>query len=238
MSRSSVPSLAKAITEATQDLKTAETQDHLRVRIRSVDTELQTVITELEGIRDLRTECAEVGLPILPAAGAGDLVARIAELSVVADSDPVQVTDAPDLPGVLKRLRATVAKAQEGARQDWLSHCQTAIPTTQPEYLSLLATRQGNRRAVERLRSIDRELDVIKQQDPLSTRGLPGRLHSLIEERRELWAGLEVGDVPEEVMEFIGNASRDGAALLDLTPEVMKWLMDNQMLTAYKIVPA
>lgn len=234
----SVPGLMDKVALASQDLQEARNREHLRNRIDQLDGELREALGELARVARFRGECEDNGVPVTRVPAAAELTARLTEYRGRLASAPEQVANADDLAKVFSHLRSTCQQRTESIRADWRRYCEENVPRPQTHYLNLLERSPETEDQARHLRSIESQLQQTVRVDPLERTGVPQLLLQLLAEREEQRAALNVDDLPSDVSAFIDEASRFGAPLQSLTPEIRDWLVEHDLIGGYVVVPS
>ena len=130
----------------------------------------------------------------------------------------------------LRRLVSSIDRALEW---EWQQHVDTLIPSGLDHQLELLGTAGVMADQVARMRALGARLRDARERTPSEAEAFV-EVASAASELAGLWRRLE--GIPEEVREFLGAASAQGAELDTLTPAVRTWLAESGLLDSIRLV--
>lgn len=132
----------------------------------------------------------------------------------------------------LKQLPSDVANTLIQEWQSWLREQAPAIPS---ELLDVLSVVPSLGPAVREIRSADAAVRVAGKSLPNDS-GAVDAIKATASRLQALWDQLSSGGIPEEVVIFLRAAGqRDGAPYALLTPDVLRWMQQHDLLITLKI---
>ena len=200
---------------------------------------------QLEGLaRDLRARTARLRLfrdhglrPHIDGERAGTLLTRTQSYRSAFAENRSSITADPEDSGMkweyrdeLRRLVNSIDRALEW---EWQQHVDTLIPSGLDQQLELLGGAGVLADQVAQMRALGKKLSEARERTP-SEAGAFVEVRTAAGELAGLWRRLE--GIPEEVREFLGAASAQGAALDAFTPAVRTWLVENGFLDSVRLV--
>jgi hypothetical protein len=122
---------------------------------------------------------------------------------------------------------------REQLGQAWRSYRTQKMPSTNNEILNLLAQVSAFQLTVQRIRSLDLQIQQLNSF-PQSSEDFE-RVDRLIEQLKQCWDSLNADEVPEAALRFLKVAANQGAPLSLLTPEVKDWLTKHGLIDSLRI---
>lgn len=122
---------------------------------------------------------------------------------------------------------------REQLGQAWTSYRTKKMPSTNNEILNLLAQVSAFQLTVQRIRSLDLQIQQLNSF-PQSSEDFE-RVDRLIEQLKQCWDSLNADEVPEAALRFLKVAANQGAPLSLLTPEVKDWLTKHGLIDSLRI---
>lgn len=116
--------------------------------------------------------------------------------------------------------------------QAWKDYLNQNMPSTNPEFLSLLKQVPDFKQIVEKIEAFKQR---IPQDDYPRKEEEFRKIEGLIESLKSTWASLSAENVPDSVLQFLRAAANQGASLDLLTPEVQAWIEEHGISDSLRI---
>lgn len=132
------------------------------------------------------------------------------------------------------RIEQLQKALEEQLSQAWRRYRNQNKPSNNNEILNLLYKISAFKPTVERIRSLDLQIQELNSI-PQSSEDFE-RVDELIEQLKQCWDRLDADEVPEAVLRFLRvAATNEGATLRLLTPEVKDWLTKHNLIDSLRI---
>lgn len=231
---------------ARADMTRAEIESlpDLREASKTADA-VTTRADQLEGLaRDLGTRGERLRLfrdqglhPHIDGEWAGALLARTQSYRSAFGADRSSIAADPEDSEMKWKyrdeLRRLVNSIDRALAREWQRYVDTLIPDALDQQLELLGSAGVLADQIAKMRALSTKLREARERTPVEAAAF-GEAKGAAAELAGLWQRLE--GIPEEVREFLGAASAQGAALKALTPAVRTWLADNGFLDSVRLI--
>ena len=157
----------------------------------------------------------------------------VVELLKAFREDP-RAVNAPVYTSTTERMNTLLGVVRQQFRDKWRAYCDDLSPAIQPEVLEVLGRLSSLQEMVGRLQRQRGVVDRGRQTLPRTLRDVTEVLGAAKIVKME-WSRLAGDDLPPEVLTFLRSVMTQGAALGALTPPVLAWLSDRQLLHLFRI---
>jgi len=149
--------------------------------------------------------------------------------------DVSALTEDPLWTKLLKSAEGAVESLDEAIRQGWRAIVDEAGALEEPSALeATLPQTPANKQALDNYKTKYRDYRKLADQAAPRSAGDSGNIVTAVRECRNALATLQP-DVPKEVDEFFRAVDGYTATLAYVTPEVLRWLKDNEQLARYQV---
>ena len=118
----------------------------------------------------------------------------------------------------------------EQLKRAWTAYCAQHLRGTNEELLGILVKIDTFRDAVQRIQTLTKQLRGI--EFPRDNEHF-SQIDVKIAQLSQAWNSLRSDEVPEDVVQFLKAAAIGGASIDRLTPEVMSWLVDREIVNSF-----
>lgn len=199
--------------------------------------ELSQLKDELIGITQVATLLIKKGI-LSPSmlASTNQQVEIIKEIENDFNARPESIISSPKpLADCKKAVNQRIDDLKSNAEMSWQKYVQSVVPNHNDELLNVLKPIPGLNTIVDSISKLYRELEPFLTVPPQTAEEIV-KFNELILLLPDLWNRLGSDKLPTKVIDFLtASITRQGATIDDLNDEVLKWISDHNIKSAFCI---
>ena len=132
-------------------------------------------------------------------------------------------------------LKKLPERISEKLSEEWKAYIKKKRSVVNEDILDVFYKMPGFKKQVQTIRKIFEEMDRLCASLP-NNEAVFGRIEKLSNNLVKSWKDLKGDEIPNDVLEFIKQATSEGVALTNLTPNISKWLTKQDLKGIFQII--